>query len=287
MNRVTLRAAAKINLDLRVGARGADGYHRLHTIFQTLDLHDTLVITRVRGPFALEGDSRLMPLDRTNLVWRAADSLWRAAKRAGGPSGVRIRVIKRIPSQAGLGGGSSDAASALVGLSRVWRLPGTLEHLMPIAASLGADVAFFLVGGTALGLGRGQQLFPLIDRPPRYVVLATHGPGVSTADAYRWLAASRGRRTVELEICGPPRNDLEPPVEARHPVIAQLRRRLMALGAETARMSGSGSAVFGLFRTELAARRAASSLAASGHAVWLTRTRARNQAETRRLGCSP
>src|SRR5690606_32259375 len=119
-SRVVVRAHAKINLDLRVRGRMADGYHELRTIFQTLALHDTLTVTRTRGPFRLTGVGEPMPLDRTNLVWRAAEALWRAAGRPGLPHGARVHVEKRIPAQAGLGGGSSAAAAALRALCRVW-----------------------------------------------------------------------------------------------------------------------------------------------------------------------
>jgi 4-diphosphocytidyl-2-C-methyl-D-erythritol kinase len=289
--RLRLRASAKINLDLRIGVRRPDGYHDLQTVFQTLDLHDTVTIASHRGPFALDGDPALMPLDETNLVWRAAAALWRAAGKPGDPGGVRIHVTKRIPSRAGLGGGSSDAAAALVGLSRMWRLPATLANLMPVAATLGSDVPFFLVGGTALGLGRGEQLYPLVNQPRRHVVVALPGFGISTPDAYRWLAEDR--TSVPAPLTPSPalwtmlpeggRNDLEGPVEQRHRAVGALRLRLAAAGAELARMSGSGSAVFGLFSSEQAARRAAAGLVREGHQVLRTRTRPRNLVESRRL----
>ena len=288
--RVTLRASAKINLDLRVGVRRPDGYHDVRTVLQTLDLHDTVMVDTCRGPFGIDGDPARMPLDQTNLVWRAASALWRAAGRSGDPCGARIRVTKRIPSRAGLGGGSSDAAAALVGLSRVWRLPATLARLMPVAATLGSDVPFFLVGGTALGLGRGDQLYPLVNRPRQHVVVVLPGFGVSTPDAYRWLVEDRTEDPAAWTPDPAPwtfhpesfRNDLEGPVERRHYVVGAIRRGL-ADRAELARMSGSGSAVFGLFSTEQAARRAAAGLARAGHQVLRTRTRPRNLVESRRL----
>ncbi len=289
--RLTIRASAKINLDLQVGARRPDGYHDLQTVLQTLDLHDTVTIESRRGPFALDGDAALMPLDETNLVWRAAAALWRAAGKSGDPRGVHLRVTKRIPSRAGLGGGSSDAATALAGLCRVWRLSATLADLMPIAATLGSDVPFFLVGGTALGLGRGERLFPLANLSRRHVVIVVPDFGVSTLDAYRWLAEDRASRVGPNPPDPAPwtlhpggwRNDLEGPVERRRPSVGVIRRRLAAAGAEVARMSGSGSAVFGLFATESAARRAAAGLARAGHRVIRTRTRPRNLVESRRL----
>jgi len=286
VTRFALRAPAKVNLDLRVLGRRTDGYHALHTVFQTLDLHDTVIVEATRGPFTLHGDPLLMPIDRTNLVWRAAEALWRARGRTGEPRGARVKVVKRIPAQAGLGGGSSDAAAALVGLSRVWKLDDRLETLQPIAAGLGADVPFFLIGGTALGLGRGGDLYALVDAAPRHVVIVLPSFGVSTADAYRWLAEDRvvARWTLADDgSSGPARNDLEGPVESRHPEIARIRETLRALGAEPARMSGSGSAVFGLFRAERAARSAAAKLARSGFRAIVTRTRKRSAVESRRI----
>ena len=199
--RLTLRASAKINLDLRIGARRPDGYHDLSTVFQTLDLHDTLIVESRRGPFALDGDPSLMPLDSSNLAWRAAAALWQAAGKSGTARGARIRIVKRIPAQAGLGGGSSDAAAALVGLNQLWRLRLPLGDLTILAAMLGSDVPFFLVGGTAHGQGRGEQVQPLANLPRRHIVLVLPDFGVSTADAYRWLAEDRtpgsGRRTPD------------------------------------------------------------------------------------------
>jgi 4-diphosphocytidyl-2-C-methyl-D-erythritol kinase len=286
VKRQSLRASAKINLDLRVLGRRADGYHALQTIFQTLELHDTVIVEPSRGPFVLHGDPLLMPIDRSNLVWRAAEALWRASGRSGEARGARVTVVKRIPAQAGLGGGSSDAAAALVGLSRAWRLGEDVDALTPVAAGLGADVPFFLMGGSALGLGRGGDLYPLVDRGPRLVVLVLPAFGVSTADAYRWLAEDRvasGWTAGDDTSGGPARNDLEAPVERRHPEIARIRDTLTALGAEAARMSGSGSAVFGLFTGERAARAAARRLGKAGYRVVVTRTRKRSAVETRRV----
>jgi 4-diphosphocytidyl-2-C-methyl-D-erythritol kinase len=296
--RLTLRASAKINLDLRVGARRPDGYHDLQTIFQTLDLHDTLSVESARGPFVLDGDPALMPLDRTNLVWRAAEALWRFSGKGGEPRGARVLVTKRIPPQAGLGGGSSDAAAALIGLSRVWRLRVPMADLIAMSATLGSDVPFFLVGGTALGLGRGERLYPLANLPRRHVVLVLPDFGVSTQDAYRWLAEDRGGGSgrgiphSELETSDLAhwtldpegfRNDLEVVVERHHHEIAAVRRCLVSEGAELARMSGSGSAVFGLFSAGQRARRAAARLSRDGYRVTLSRTRPRTTTENGRL----
>jgi 4-diphosphocytidyl-2-C-methyl-D-erythritol kinase len=283
---VRVRALAKINLSLRILGTHADGYHELRTTFQSLALHDTLTLTPTRGPLTLSVDDAHCPGDSTNLVWRAADMLWRAARRRGRPAGVAIRLEKRIPMQAGLGGGSSDAAAALRGLMRMWKIALPEAELHKIAASLGADVAYFLRGGAALGVGRGDILFPLEDRPKAVVVLVQPDFGVSTKDAYGWwdaahpagLLTSMARWTPDGGERG---NDLEPPVAAKHPEIGKLVKRLRALGASDAAMSGSGSAVFGLFSQESAALAAADALAAPSRRVTLTRTVGRQ--EYRRL----
>ena len=277
-----VRAHAKVNLTLRVGAVQADGYHPLRTVFQSLALHDTLEIRPKRGPFALTCDDPGVPIDGRNLVTRAAFGLWAALGRSGAPGGVAVHLTKHIPMQAGLGGGSADAAAALAALARVWTPRGPRVDLAPIAARLGSDVPYFLVGGAALGLGRGDELFPLVDLPAFFVVLALPGFGVPTADAYRWFdedseagcAATLGAgsirawRGLKLDLV----NDLEGPVTRRHPVIASIRRVLNESGAAASAMTGSGSAVFGLFATRTGARRAARAVAEAGCAAILTRT---------------
>jgi 4-diphosphocytidyl-2-C-methyl-D-erythritol kinase len=296
---VTVPAFAKINLTLRVLGMRDDGYHAVRTVLQSLALHDTLTFHAARGAFRIECDHPECPTDRTNLVWRAADLVWRAAGRPARPQGVVVQIAKRIPLQAGLGGGSSDAAAALRGLVALWRLDLPRERLQAVAASLGADVPFFLEGGTALGLDRGDLVFPLIDQPTAWVTLALPAFGVSTKEAYQWFDRSttttRGRRdrrerrgqdsrdpgALRGESSGIPpsewTNDLEPPVARRHPELAGLPRKLRKLGAFHAAMSGSGSAVYGLFETSVAARLAARQLAGPGCRTIVTRTLNRKQ----------
>jgi 4-diphosphocytidyl-2-C-methyl-D-erythritol kinase len=278
-----IRAHAKLNLELRVGPPQADGFHPLRTVFQSLALHDTLEVAARRGPFELTCDEPGVPVDGGNLVTRAAGRLWAALGRPGEPRGVAIHLVKHIPMQAGLGGGSSDAASALVALARVWRARMAVADLASVASRLGADVPYFLVGGTALGLGRGDDLYPLEDLAPSHVVLGFPGFGVSTADAYRWFDDDSAGGAVSAALAGPAVhgwpgvdlrlvNDLEAPVARRHPEIAALRDVLTAAGARAAAMTGSGSAVFGLFGTQAAARRAARAAAEAGHVALVTRT---------------
>src|SRR5262244_1191420 len=164
-----VRAFAKINLSLRVLGTRADGFHELQTIFQSISLHDTLTIRRARGPLRLTCDDPACPADETNLIWRAADRVWKAARRRGAPSDLTIRVRKRIPLSAGLGGGSSDAAAAIRAFARLWHVDD--RHARAIGRELGADVPYFFEGGTVLGLERGDLLFPLLDRPRAWVVL--------------------------------------------------------------------------------------------------------------------
>jgi 4-diphosphocytidyl-2-C-methyl-D-erythritol kinase len=280
---IRVRAHAKINLTLRVGPVQADGYHPLQTVFQSLALHDTLEVAPRPGPFELTCSDPSVPVDDRNLVTRAARALWSALGKAGDPRGVSIHLAKHIPMQAGLGGGSSDAASALLALARLWEPRGPRADVAGIAARLGSDVPYFLLGGTALGLSRGEDLYPLDDLPPFWVVLALPAFGVATADAYRWFDEDRRRRAgarpgpagVVAAWRGRPLvllNDLEGPVARRHPEIGAARRALESAGARAAAMTGSGSAVFGLFAGEAPARRAARAVAEAGFVALLTRT---------------
>jgi 4-diphosphocytidyl-2-C-methyl-D-erythritol kinase len=287
---VRVRACAKINLTLRVLGVRADGYHELRTTFQSLALHDTLTLRPTRGPFALTTDDPACPSDATNLVWKAADALWRASGRRGELSGVSVQLRKRIPSEAGLGGGSSDAAATLLALRALWRTGTSDDDLAAVARGLGADVPFFLCGGTVLGVERGDLLFPLHEIAPAWVVLARPAFGVSTRDAYRWwdeeqAQAPRRRPAhagVALALMGSIpasdwTNDLQRPVVSRYPGIARLLRILRQCGAGYAAMSGSGSAVFALFAERSGAESAAQALERRSVRVWTTRTLSRRE----------
>jgi 4-diphosphocytidyl-2-C-methyl-D-erythritol kinase len=279
---VSVRAYAKINLDLRVLGTRLDGFHELRTVFQSISLHDTVACIPREGPFAIECSAAGVPLDRSNVIWRAAEALWRALRRSGPIYGVGVRLDKRIPLQAGLGGGSADAAAALIGLARTWGVPLRPAQLTDVAATLGADVPFFLAGGTALGLGRGDEVYPLADLPRHWIVLLVPGFGVSTSEAYGWYDAERdlARGSILREpqhVPGPwPSrsaqmiNDLEVPIARHHPEIDQMKAALRRAGAAAAAMSGSGSAVFGLFQKRSDALAAAGRLDGSGWRVVLT-----------------
>jgi 4-diphosphocytidyl-2-C-methyl-D-erythritol kinase len=291
---VRIRAFAKINLTLRVMAGRPDGYHEVRTILQAIGLHDRLTFRAVRGPFTIESDEPACPTDRTNLVWRAAARLWTAIGRSGPPRNVRVQMEKRIPMQSGLGGGSSDAAAALRALSLMWRVKMSDVGLRDVAAAIGSDVPFFLEGGTALCLGRGDAVFPLVDWPHSWVVLVVPGFGVSTREAYDWLDRDRSshrRRRRPAASSGewpshspgttwtPPAdelcNDLEAPVIRRHVSLARALAALRRCGAVQASMTGSGSVVFGLFARRRQASVAATALAGQGYRTDVTKTMSR------------
>lgn len=279
---VTIRAHAKINLDLRVLGARPDGFHELRTVFQAIALHDTVSCIPREGAFAIECTTPGVPLDRSNLIWRAAEVLWRALRRRGPVRDIVVRLEKRIPVQSGLGGGSADAAATLMALARAWRVAVTPAQLTDVAAALGADVPFFLFGGTALGLGRGDEIYPLTDLSRHWIVLVVPGFGVSSRDAFEWydiepdVARGDPRRDAQ-HVPGPwPSraaqmiNELEAPIARRHPEIDQLKVALRGAGALAAAMSGSGSTVFGLFQNRRDASAAVARLDGSGWRVLLT-----------------
>ncbi len=277
---LVVRAYAKVNLDLKILGMRPDGYHEVRTVLQSLELHDTLTFTPVQGPFAITCDQPGVPTDARNLVWRAAQLLW--SLRSGAPlEGVQVALVKRVPAEAGLGGGSSDAAAALIALARLWDMSLDLASLARLGARLGADVPFFLGGGTALGSGKGDDVSPLVEPPPTPVVVVKPPFGVPTPDAYAWYDEDRAERTVRAvtrTVPGWPawaqdlRNDLQRPVASRFPQIRRTLRELTALGAVHAAMTGSGSAVFGLFGQPDVAAAAQAALAGRGEMAILTAT---------------
>jgi 4-diphosphocytidyl-2-C-methyl-D-erythritol kinase len=292
MASLTLRAFAKINLSLRVSAAREDGFHDVQTLLQAIDLFDRVKCETRRGAFEIRCDMPGVPTDGRNLVWKAAQLLWDASGRAGEPQGAIVTLQKRIPMMAGLGGGSSDAAAALIGLRRLWKLRVGDAQVHALASRLGSDVPFFLLGGTALGLGRGEELYPLPNLPRYWVVLAIPPFGIATPDAYRWFDEARkkgataspggtGTWVPSLLPNVPFVNDLEAPVAVRHPVIAELKQRLADRGALLAAMSGSGSTVFGVFPSASSARGAARAVASTGANVLTARFFRRS---TRRSG---
>ena len=257
--RLRLRSLAKINLDLRVLNKRPDGYHEIRTIFQTISLADTIDIQYQPGRSRIDLKSNLNIPD--NLIVRAADSVMEATGRTG-----RIGFVlqKRIPLGGGLGGGSSNAAAVLLALPLLLRKPLPIEKLAELAAALGSDVPFFLLGGAALGLGRGTELYPLLDLPAQPALLIAPGIHVSTKEAYGELGReSTNGPTVstinrfqsvawQIANASPSAdwacvNDFESVVFGRHPQLKSIKGKLLRLGARPALMSGSGSSLFGIF----------------------------------------
>ncbi|HEU0122232.1 MAG TPA: 4-(cytidine 5'-diphospho)-2-C-methyl-D-erythritol kinase [Bryobacteraceae bacterium] len=270
-----LKAFAKLNLDLKVLNRGADGFHELRSVFQTVSLADTLAITYTPSrTTALILDDAAGIAD--NLVVRAARRL---LDHVQGTGRIEMRLRKQIPMGAGMGGGSSDAAAVLLALPVLagWRIP--LEELARIGAELGSDVPFFLLGGAAVALGRGTELYPLPDLPARPVLVAAPPLHVSTPEAYRALDRGGNGKLTEAQrvqyidsfqsrvwrlgdslssgaIGSQVENDFEGVVFPQHPQLKSILKNLQKSGADPARMTGSGSALFGVFTTQSQVRQA-------------------------------
>ena len=273
MSEVRISAFAKINLRLHILGKRSDGFHELRTIFQTISLHDELRLRPSRKPeisLSITGNPSLSsePIEK-NLVYRAVNALRRELKIRGG---VEITLKKTIPAGRGLGGGSSDAAAALLGYLRLTKKKLASARLMEIAASLGADVPFFLHGGRALGVNKGDEIYPLADVSKQYLLIVSPREiHVPTPDAYRWLKAKPLTLTNSavnpklFEFCAlcwsaqgsGLSNDFERSVFRRHPRLDQIKRDLLHRGAAEASLAGSGSAVFGVFPSPAMARRAA------------------------------
>jgi 4-diphosphocytidyl-2-C-methyl-D-erythritol kinase len=281
-----VRSYAKVNLGLEVLGQRDDGYHELRTLFQTIDLHDDITLRPRKAGIVVRCDHPLVPTDPTNLAARAAEALRRYARIR---EGVEITIRKRIPVGGGLGGGSSNAAAVLLGLDRMWRLGLGPAGLHLLARRLGADVPFFLLGGTALGLGRGDEVYALHRQLRAWVVLVDPGLPVSTARVFARLDAGLTPRansssifyfvSRELEGAGVFRllvNDLEEAALEEAPAlrgkVRLIRATLLKGGARLAALSGSGSSYFGLFDGAHAARRACAALEAQGFEALTMRT---------------
>lgn len=250
---IILRTPAKVNLSLDITGRRADGYHTLSSVFQAIDCYDTLTIRRIENdaPMTLCCQAEGVPCDSRNLVYRAAQRLLQAEE----PRGIAMTLEKNIPSQAGMGGGSSDCAAALLGIRALLGLSVSDQALSELAASLGADVPFFLCGGTALAEGIGEILTPITDVPERILVVAKGREGVSTPEGYRKLdrleeplpmytkAVLDALHTTQPQrlfaACG---NAFDAVTNLRE--IRKIRLVMSSCGVKPV-LSGSGAAVFG------------------------------------------
>jgi 4-diphosphocytidyl-2-C-methyl-D-erythritol kinase len=322
---VTVRSFAKINLGLRIGALRPDGFHKLLTVYQTIALHDVVRVQVARGSgIEIRSEDPHVPRDETNTCYRIVERAMSALKARGR---VVIEIEKRLPVQGGLGGASGNAVAALLALERALNkeLPG--PEKLRIAAEVGSDLPLFLVGGTVLGVGRGEEVYPLPDLPEVACVVLTPEIGVSTPKAFAdwdasqadeltastpsdrmnefsrvlsaWLSAperikgktksgkglsgvsARGRGRAETPLLDLVRtgieNDFERVVFPQYPELLEVKRVLERAGAFYASLSGSGSAIYGLFATRAAAQTAAAKLQKMGVKALATTTLTRRQ----------
>lgn len=248
-----IKSFAKINLGLEITGKRDDGYHNLRTLFQAVDFYDILEFKEIRSKeIILGGTDPSVPWDESNLIFKAASLL---KERTLSSRGIEIWVEKNVPPGKGLGGGSSNAAMTLYALNRIWALDLEKEELMNLAGKLGADVPYFLEGGFCLGMERGDRLTPLEDLDPLSCLLVLPPFSVSTATIYERFALSltsdakdskiiRFLERREFELL---ENDLEETVFHQYPQLKDIKSLFGNQSSELSLVSGSGSAVFGLF----------------------------------------
>ena len=329
---VTVRSFAKINLGLRIGAAREDGFHELLTVYQTVALHDVIRFSVRRGTgIEIQCDDPRVPRDESNTCFRIVE---KSLTALGAKGKVVIEIDKRLPVQGGLGGASANAVAALFGLERALKKKLPAEERLRIAAEVGSDLPLFLVGGTVLGVGRGEQVYPLPDLPAMACVVVTSEVGVSTPKAFaEWdrirgglkphnplapdAALKRRSSTTQSKLTvstgsdrmnelgrglsawlsqlhsGAPlgnakggraenpllalvragiENDFEQVVFPEYPVLGEGKRVLVRAGAKYASLSGSGSTLYGMFASRVAAVKAAAKLRKDGWAAQATMT---------------
>ncbi|MDR7857584.1 4-(cytidine 5'-diphospho)-2-C-methyl-D-erythritol kinase [Tissierella sp.] len=256
MKEIIIDSYGKINLGLDVLYKREDGYHEINTIMQQISLKDTLTIREIKEDIVLGSNDENLPLDSTNLVYRA----WKILQeKTGINKGIEINIHKRIPIAAGLGGGSSNAAAILKGLNDLWKLNLREEELMELGVQIGADVPYCIMGGTALAEGIGEKLTRLKSFSGKLVLLANPGIEVSSAKVYNNLKLQNNPQLDMKKMLSSLANDdlksvannmvnvMEEVVIEEHPIILEIKNEMKKWGALGSLMSGSGSTVFGLF----------------------------------------
>lgn len=283
-----LLAPAKINLFLEVVDKRIDGYHNIRTIFQKIELFDELSFEVIGDGIELAVSGASLPTGHDNIVYRAAKCIMDYANIK---KGVKIHIKKNIPLAAGLGGGSSDAAAALLGACSLWGIDISFNELLVMAADLGADVPFFLYGASALGLGRGDELYPINMPCQMQLLIVNPCIEISTASVYQKydslnntkMLLTKDEKDIKIirfmqgevsikNIGGFLYNDLEAVVFNDYPVVKELKDELIKHGAAGSLMTGSGPTVFGVFLNEKEAMKGASELEKRGYKVWVTKT---------------
>lgn len=275
MDKIVIKAMAKINLGLDVIRKRTDGYHEVRMVMQSVNLYDTLTFTKSdEKGITLTANKREIPLDERNLIYKAADLLY---KKYSMPEGVRIHLDKKIPMAAGMAGGSTDAAAALTGMNRLFELGISQEELCGLGVKIGADVPYCIMGGTVLAEGIGEILTPLPPAPDCFLVIAKPGIDVSTKYVYENLHADK--LTCHPDIDGMVRavsnqdrrgiaaamgNVLETVTVQEYPVIDEIKKFMKENGAVNSLMSGSGPTVFAIMENAEKAERLKQSLAETG-----------------------
>lgn len=276
MKTLRIKAAAKLNFSLDILGIRPDGYHEMDMVMQTIDLFDDVELSKAGTISVFSGGS---PDGPENLAWKAAEAFFRAAKRSGG---ARIRLTKRIPAQAGMAGGSADAAAVLIGLNALYDACLSPEALRDAGLSVGADVPYCLIGGTARVRGIGEIVEPMPPFLSGYLVVAKPAIGISTAEAFRRFDRAENLRHPDiaalLSVMEKGQLDalslfMENVLEQseQNETVETLRQELLKNGALAARMTGSGSAVFGLFSEKEAASRCAVALAGENRQIFVTK----------------
>lgn len=278
----TVKAPAKINFALDVLGKRPDGYHDVAMIMQAIALYDTITINEVGSDIRLTTDSSAIPTDEKNIAFRAAEYL---QSKYNVKTGVHIHIEKRIPVEAGLAGGSTDAAAVLKLLNKAWDLRLSMEELMAAGLKLGADVPFCIQSGTCLAEGLGEKLTVIEPTPDCYILLAKPSVGVSTKEVYQSLrldeiierpnipAMLQGIKAQNIkELCGNMGNVLETVTTKLHPIIPELKLRMMEYGALGSLMSGSGPTVFGIFEDMSTAQGAYNKIKALVNETFLVKT---------------
>lgn len=282
MKKIEIKGYAKINLTLDVVGKRQDGYHFVEMIMQQVDLHDTIFLEPHPEEILLTSDSGHIPLDSQNLAWRAAALV---KETAGLKSGVKIHIQKQIPVSAGLAGGSTDAASVIEGMDKLFDLNWSLEKKMELGLKLGADVPFCLMGGAALAQGIGEKLTPITGLQEGWLVVAKPDFGVSTQEVYsglQWEQIALHPNTQAMlgalsendfsSICSGLGNVLEDVTLKAYPEVKVLKDKMVQYGAQGALMSGSGPTVFGIFKTQEKAEDACNNLKRQYQQSFVVRT---------------
>jgi len=259
MQKISLKAYAKINIGLDIISKRPDGYHEILTIFQQIDLHDKVELSsRDDEKIVINSDNKNVPLNQNNICYKAASLLREVVAK---PSGINITIDKRIPIGAGLGGGSSDAASTLKGLIELWKISVDKNSLINLAKKIGADVPFFLKGGTAIASGIGEKLRQITFPKNYFCVLVYPNVEISTYWAYKninfnltktkkisKLSQILQKKINLFELKNNIQNDFEDVIFEEFPELNDLKNKLYQHGAFFASMSGSGSTIYGLFK---------------------------------------